>query len=57
MDECIMSTGNGKLFIHRDIPGDHGGCDCWCDPLEIPEDTLLTPGEIVETLDRRDLRQ
>lgn len=27
MDECIMSTGNGKLYIHRDIPGDHGGCE------------------------------
>ena len=56
MDELIMSTGGGKLYIHRDIPGDHGGCDCWCDPIEIPEDTLQTPLEVVSEVSVKEFR-
>lgn len=39
----------GFLIIHRNIPGTHtDGINCWCEPHVIPEDTLLTPEQIVE---------
>jgi hypothetical protein len=43
------------LIIHRNLPGTHtDGIDCWCDPHIIPEDTLLTPQQIVEMVSKKE---
>ena len=39
----------GFLIIHRNLPETHtDGKDCWCEPFVIPEDTIMTPTQIVE---------
>jgi hypothetical protein len=47
------------LIIHRDIEGEHNTEDdtCWCEPLLIEEDTLLTTEQIKELSDIKDLKQ
>ncbi len=47
----------GVLVIHRDIAGDHTDETCWCQPHVIQEDTLLTPGQVVELVSVNDRRQ
>jgi hypothetical protein len=57
VDELTMSSGNGVLVIHRDIPGEHGDEHCWCCPHIIPDDTLMTPREVVEMVSVKEFRQ
>ena len=48
-----------ELIIHKDIAGDHvtDGEKCWCEPLIIDEDTLLTTEQIIVLSDIKDLKQ
>jgi hypothetical protein len=47
------------IIIHKDIEGEHitDGNKCWCEPLEIEDDTLLTTEQIMELSNNKDLKQ
>jgi len=47
------------IIIHKNIEGEHNTEDeaCWCEPLIIEDDSLLTTEQITELSDRQDLKQ
>lgn len=49
----------GKLIVHRDIKGQHNTNSekCWCEPLVIDPDGLMTTEQIKKESDKRDLKQ
>lgn len=54
----VEADGDGEVWVHRDIPGEHviGPC-CWCEPFLVCVDDLRSPGRIVAHMEREERRQ
>ena len=51
-----MKSETGILVIHRNLPGTHTDEHCWCEPFIVREDDSRMPSQIIEDMDKKELK-